>query len=213
MDWLERAYQCRATESEIRQWLATHGYEPESADFQELELHASQSTGQMKVFRFSVTARLSADSRLSSSDASDHRLQHARSSAIQHGSGPERLGAHNTPSLNQGNSLVSIANPSTRMYCSPLLSLSPARMALKASPVNEGSRQLYGACRDEQMHRSEIAIYSDKGSRDALLEQWSEGLTRRKKGSPCRTHCAMDLVWFAGALLGVMIVLAFLLQK
>lgn len=163
MDWLERAYQCRTTENEIRHWLDTHGYQSKSAQFDELELHASQAngtaSGQVRVFRFTIQAAQQAV--------------------------PAVADSQRTLTLND----------------SPLASTSDTEWT-----------PLFGACRSDQDHRTEIAVYGDKEKRDQLLGQWSQGLTRRKSGTPCRAHCAMDLVWFAGALMGVMILLAFLLQ-
>lgn len=78
--------------------------------------------------------------------------------------------------------------------------------------VATGWVRLYGACRDDQRHRTEIAVYQSPVTRDHLLSQWSSGLSRRKGKPNCKSHCIKDLLWFALALAGIMVVLAFVLR-
>lgn len=78
--------------------------------------------------------------------------------------------------------------------------------------VGEGWVRMYGACRDDQRHRTEIAVYQSQVTRDHLLSQWSAGLSRRRGKPNCKSHCIKDLVWFALALAGIMVVLAFVLR-
>lgn len=93
----------------------------------------------------------------------------------------------------------------------------PGQQGASLSSVSETTSgqswvQLYGATRDDQRCRTEIAVFSRAEDRDQVLTQWSEGLSRRRQRTACRSHCMMDLVWFAVALMGVMVVLVFLLQ-
>lgn len=166
MEWLERAYQCRATEHQIRGWLDAHDYGGKHARLQALDLYAVKPPGWLQVFRFTVDVPVTAAAAAGQETAA-------------------------------GSAVVSNAD----------------FPGCKDSVDDTCWTRLYGVSRDDQRFRTEIAVFEDAEQRDRLLEQWSEGLSRRKGGMRCQSHCAMDLVWFAAALLGVMLGLAWFLGR
>ncbi len=60
MGVVDRLYQYRVTEKEIRDWLQTRGYYGSTAKFTELELHALKRPGWVQVFRFTVEVKTKA---------------------------------------------------------------------------------------------------------------------------------------------------------
>lgn len=57
MGMLDRLYNNRVTEKELRQWLDRNHYYGASARFEELELHALKRPGWEQVFRFALEAK------------------------------------------------------------------------------------------------------------------------------------------------------------